>query len=448
MQKFLFVVVLTITVAVSAQAQAWTPVGGYFNGGINALTSFGGKLYMGGNFSIYDGNTANFSADFDPNTTTITPHANVGFTGTTINSLYVNMSASPAVLFALGDIKTGTTTTAPANSVAWTAATSTWGDASYKVNGMADAMAYNVASGTLFVGGAFNSGGLSYVGRRVGTAWQAAGSGFNGTVQTMLYYAGTVYAGGDFTLSGTTACNHLAKWNNTTSKWEAVGTGVNGSVRSLAASNGILYVGGNFTQAGTVASRFLVKYDGTNFVAATGGGMSGGTKGINTMIVSNAKIYIGGDFTQAGTVVSPYLVRFDGATFTAFNAGLTAPVASICVVNSVLYCGEQALAGGKTYLKKWDATAFVATEDATTAAPQLISYPNPTDGIVYINNTNNAAINTIQIASIQGSIMGELANLGVQNTYEVDLQNYPTGVYILTCTATDGVRESCKIVKR
>jgi hypothetical protein len=76
------------------------------------------------------------------------------------------------------------------------------------------------------------------------TGWRPMGAGFNNFVRRMVEYRGEVIVGGDFTFSGTTSLNRVARWNG--SEWQAMGSGFNSSVQRLRVHNDTLYSVGNF----------------------------------------------------------------------------------------------------------------------------------------------------------------------------------------------------------
>jgi hypothetical protein len=75
--------------------------------------------------------------------------------------------------------------------------------------------------------------------------WLSTGwlPGANGIVRAATTDdSGNLYIGGDFTVVGNAAANHVAKWNGST--WSAVGDGMNGSVYALAVYGSNVYAAG------------------------------------------------------------------------------------------------------------------------------------------------------------------------------------------------------------
>ncbi len=157
----------------------------------------------------------------------------------------------------------------------------------------------------LVVGGAFTSaGGVPANGiaiYRESTivpqfSWHAMGQGFNGPVLAVERFNGSVYAAGNFTASGATPVNYIARWNGTA--WEAVGTGTNGIVRAMTVSNGTLVIGGTFTEAGGQPAERLARWDGQTW-SSVAGGVDNGVTALGTF---QNELHVGGTFMH---------VRFD-----------------------------------------------------------------------------------------------------------------------------------------
>ncbi len=121
----------------------------------------------------------------------------------------------------------------------------------------------NGTSRTLYLGGVFNNikwtGQVSSSTSAIGVAaynvtartWSGLGSGLDTVRALAVDSAHVLYAGGDFSNSGSVTLHHVAYWKNNT--WNALGNGVNGQVEALAIDTGlkILYVGGSFGFAGS-----------------------------------------------------------------------------------------------------------------------------------------------------------------------------------------------------
>jgi len=113
-----------------------------------------------------------------------------------------------------------------------------------------------VANGVIYIAGNFNA----VIKKEPGAGWTAVGGTFDGLINALaVKHSNTdnvniVYAGGTFTKNTTSGitinANHVAVWNG--SAWDPMSSGLNGTVNALAIdSNGNLYAGGNFSSSGS-----------------------------------------------------------------------------------------------------------------------------------------------------------------------------------------------------
>jgi hypothetical protein len=98
------------------------------------------------------------------------------------------------------------------------------------------------------------------------------GEGTNNSVNTVrIRQTGTfpvttsVYVGGDFTMAGNSAANHIAVFTQTgnTTAWNQMGLGFNFSVNALEFYNNDLYAGGSFTMSGATACNRIARWTGS-----------------------------------------------------------------------------------------------------------------------------------------------------------------------------------------
>jgi trimeric autotransporter adhesin len=183
--------------------------------------------------------------------------------------------------------------------------------------------------------------------------WSAMGSGFNGTVFALERFGNATYAGGNFTASGATAVNRIARF--TGSGWQPLGTGMpSGTVHALRVFNGQLYAGGTFPSAGGQASGGLARWNGTAW-STLGGAFNGS---VYALQVYNNELVIGGQFANLN------LVRLNtaGSITTLGGSPANGPVHSLAVgPDGHLYAGGEFTAVGAvpaTRMARWDGTAW------------------------------------------------------------------------------------------
>jgi hypothetical protein len=157
-----------------------------------------------------------------------------------------------------------------------------------------------------------------------GSKWESLGTGINGEGRAMAIFddggGEALFVGGNFHMAGGQPALRMARWRD--GQWSALGEGLNGRVLTLAVFDDgsgrgpALYAGGEFTMSGTTVVNHLARWNGTSW-EAVGGGVTGGA--VHTLCVfdedgaagANAPaIFVGGDFTMAGGVISPGIARW------------------------------------------------------------------------------------------------------------------------------------------
>lgn len=242
------------------------------------------------------------------------------------------------------------------------------------------------ASEDLYVGGDFQSWyrevGATFPANRIvrinsvpGSAWETVGAGFNGPVSALTRFNGSVYAGGSFTASGTTATSRIARWDGT--QWRPVTSlptpgpdGVNGQVRAMVGFGTVqsqrLVVGGDFGSAGGVAANHVAMYTASSFAAqASWGAMGAGFNGpVRALAFYNGSVYAGGDFTMSGSTPVSRIARWNGSAWEPVGGGVSGPVFAMTVSNGTLVVGglfsNASGVADTENLARWNGTAWSA----------------------------------------------------------------------------------------
>jgi hypothetical protein len=173
------------------------------------------------------------------------------------------------------------------------------------------------------VGGSFTSLNGQSVNRIAvssnGYTFTQVGAGFNGPVYALAFYNGELYAGGNFTMSGGTPVNYIAKWNGTS--WQTVGSGVNSLVNTMMVYQNELYIGGLFSNAsGILGTSGIAKWNGSVW-SSVGGGTSGFITDVHALEVYNNELYAGGNFTNIGGIFADGLAKWNGLVWTPIGCG-------------------------------------------------------------------------------------------------------------------------------
>ncbi len=231
----------------------------------------------------------------------------------------------------------------------------------------------------------------------------AGGGGANDYIRAVTSDgAGNIYVGGDFTMIGGIAANHIAKWDG--SNWSALGSGMNDSVISLEMSGTDLYAGGYFTTAdGNTNARRVAKWNGTSW-SPLGTGLQGnvfydmtvvgstvyvsgygllftplefmvlkwdgavwtrvGGRFIGmpwTMASSGSDVYVGGNFTDINGVPVNRLAKMNGNTWVPVGGGVNGYIRDMQISGSDLYiAGEFTMVGttAADRIAKWSGTTW------------------------------------------------------------------------------------------
>ena len=243
---------------------SWSSLGDGVNNTVNplttvhALTVIGTDLYVGGDFTLAGGGSANSIAKWD-----------------TINNTWS----------ALG------TGLGPSGTVVYTI----------------------VSVGTdLYVGGFFTTAGGNTVSRiakwdTINNTWSSLGSGLNNTVRSIVSVGTDLYVGGTFTTAGGGSANRIAKWNG--SSWSSLGSGLGSTVNTIVSVDSDLYVGGQFTTAGGGSANRIAKWDGSSWSTLGSGLGVFVTTIVRSIVLVGTDLYVGGDFFTAGDKFSPYLAK-------------------------------------------------------------------------------------------------------------------------------------------
>jgi hypothetical protein len=309
----------------------WTPLGGGLNESAFALAIYNGQLIAGGAFDTAGSTQVNRIARWN---------------GTAWSALWVPPPVVTAFanlgskLIVAGAFTQSTTNGVPANNImAWDGARKE--PLQIGVNSISVGPDGEVASvraltsytdgfgqfttRRLVVGGYFTSAGGVPANRiamwndpnLTAPSWSTMGDGFNAGVFAVERFNNQTYAGGEFTMSGGTSVNRIARW--TGSSWAPLGSGMNGNVYALKSFNGQLYAGGDFGTAGGVTTGGLARWNGSSW--SNVGGTFVGTVLALEYYVSGGTLAIGGLFP--GFTGAPNVALFNGGSYSPLDTGGT-----------------------------------------------------------------------------------------------------------------------------
>ena len=320
---------------------------GFPTGSVNALVVSGTDIYVGGNFTSYNGTNAKNLVKL--NTTgnlvsTFTAYQGTGLNGVVQAVALVGSNVYAGGLFTAYNGTTATRIAAFDSTGVLVSSFSTGTGFNNTVYSLAP------SDNGIYVGGSFSTyNGSSATNFTKLDTTGAIIAGFSGTLMNTndvmaLVVTGTtagndemVYAGGKFTSYKGTAAGSIAKINQSGVMQQSFGgsVGVAGgspnAVNALAVSGNNLYAAGNFTQYKSTASDSLVKINHTTgtkdatFAVGTGFGNIGGGTGVlaNALALSGNHLVVGGYFSGYQGTSANNITKFSssGSVVSAFATG-------------------------------------------------------------------------------------------------------------------------------
>jgi hypothetical protein len=299
---------------------------------IAALLADGSTLWLGGQFSVYAGHSANGIVKLDEATwsvdTTFSPPSNNGFpvAGTTPISA---MAASGTSLYVGGPLNAYRGT--PVHGLAKLDVVSGAIDTSFVTPSSASAGVQSLALGgpSLYVGHFYGVTKIDAASGALDAAFASPSGLVN--VNALAVSGNSIFAGGWDNVAGDLAKLDLATGGlDPTFNPSGIRLFDDGAVEALAAFDTSLYVGGTFTTYRGVPSsaRRIAKLDlATSVVDSTfhpPGASSGFDNDVSTLAVAGSSIYAGGRFSSYRGVASSAnalakLDRTSGSIDTAFG---------------------------------------------------------------------------------------------------------------------------------
>jgi len=308
--RVLILIIFIFSAEVFAQA-TWQPMGSGLNNGTNgnvyAITSFNGKIIVGGSFTRAGNVTVQNIASYDP-------------------------------------------------------ATNSWSALSTGIVG--EVYALTTRSGELIAGGLITQAGstnVNNIARWNGTNWLSLGSGTSGEVNALIVYNTDLIAGGNFTSAGGNSANNIAKWNGTT--WSNLGSGLTGSgdrVNALTVFSGNLVAAGRFTNAGGNSASNIAKWNGSAWSTYSGDDFD---DDVNALTVFNNELYAGGDFTHIEGSDRKYIAKWNGSNWVNVGGGLNDGVVNTLAVykNTLIVGGNFRVTGTGLFVDRivsWNGSSW------------------------------------------------------------------------------------------
>lgn len=330
---------------------SWTGLGSSVDGSITAMAVSGTNVYLGGLFTSANGLATPGIAHLQTANGTWSILGGGGLAGCT------GLLCSPsiqAILVTESDVYVtgnfGSVGGVAANGVArWNKSDLTWhalgtglGCSSFLCAFYGSALAFNPASGQLFVGGNFTSAGgvaaANLAKWSLGGGWSTVNSpgavNPNGTVYALAWSGTHLYVGGSFS---TPAAYFFAL--NFSSVSAVGGAAPNSMVQALAVDSSYIYVGGSFTNLSTNGR--VARIANTNIPAsATWLNLGSGLDGtVTSLAVYGGQLAAGGSFQNSGINGVNHIALWNGFAWTNLGSGVNAPVDAVALDNNFVYAG-------------------------------------------------------------------------------------------------------------
>ena len=377
---------------------SWTRLGSGTTSSIETLAVFdygsGPSLYAGGDFTTAGGVAASCLAKWNGSAWSALG-SGLGGANAIVRSLAVFDDGSGPALHVGGTFDSAGGVAA-SNIASWNGAS--WSVTGNGVDGgtVESLAVFDDGSGpALYAGGSFGAAGgvaANGVAKWNGSSWTALDTGVSGSfippnsVNALTVFdegsGPALYAGGSFTIAGSSPANFIAKWNG--SSWSALGSGMGfqpfASVYALAAfddgSGPALFAGGLFYTSGGEATNNIAKWQSSSWTELGSGlGLP-----VNALTVFDdgrgPALYAGGLFHKAGGAVVNRIARWDGSHWEALSGGLSNEVLSLTVFDDgsgpALYAGGLFANAVGFNVSKWDGSSWFALDNGLTGGPRSV----------------------------------------------------------------------------
>jgi trimeric autotransporter adhesin len=228
------------------------------------------------------------------------------------------------------------------------------------------------SDGSVYVGGQFESINnivFNNIAKWNGNAWSALGAGIHASrsvAALVIDGQGNLIAGGEFDTAGGLVAHCVAKWDG--NKWDSTGmpvltSGETPRVSSLAIDKyGNLYAGGFFTVNGTSLSHNIVHWNGNAWIQL-GSGIGSNSGAVKTDIKALAidregRLYAGGRFNYVqGDTLAKNIAMWDGTRWASVAHGFMEPFSYDKCVASLAFDDTGRLYAGGCFKKVQGKTA-------------------------------------------------------------------------------------------
>jgi hypothetical protein len=375
----------------------WDRVG-QFNGVMEALAVFDGKLYAAGEFTVTGGISTARIASWDGQNWAAVGGGIRGLDGP-VYALGVFDDGSGEALYVGGKFDIAGTTQA-VSIARWDGVT--WADVPgglvrERLRGVTALYVHNDGSGNaLYVGGQYiSAGGLagtSGLARWDGQSWSSVGGGAVQAANTFMEYddgnGPKLYAGA--------GGNGLSVWDGVA--WAEVGAASPLGRGTIVSSMGVfddgqgstLFCSGRIASAGALTTRDFVMWDGVSWSTPAQGIFDRVEHFAGVNEVGGPALYVGGRFQSAGNIASKHIIKWDGTAWTGLAGGTNDRIFSMVTFDdgsgpALFASGDFTEAGGVpvNFVAKWDGQQWRPLGPGLNQRAELIVFDDGTGPALY-----------------------------------------------------------------
>jgi hypothetical protein len=248
---------------------------------------------------------------------------------------------------------------------------------------------YTPASGNVYVGGDFSLSGttpVNHVAKLVANQWTALGSGIPSVVNAITEHNGSLYAGCDL------PNDPVQHWNGST--WSPVSGLSGGKVNALASYGSDLYAGGDFS----TPIRAAAKWNGSSWSTILTTFNAG--QRVNVLYSRAGVLYVGGNFTGVGLNPAPnYIGRITSPGTPLRSMTISSELTNGGEVLAIANKDGYVLAGGKFTTPTNPPTNNITSssttiniDDPENIVTESTLYPNPVHSTAILKATTSVKI--------------------------------------------------------
>ncbi len=395
MKKIYLLLTIILFLTAKSDAQSWTTVGtsnnlGNTTNGVNAIavSPLDGSVYAGGTFT----GSVNYLAKYNPGSNSWQT------IGSGINGPVYSLTFFQGQLIIGGLFSTAGGVTV-SNIAALTSA-GVFSSVGSGFNGQVNCLYTSTDASTLYAGGQFTLSGATstlHISQWLGSTWTAIGSGISPVVNTITQHGSKLYAGTEDLSAGVYVYG--------TSTWSQV-TGLSGGkIRALASFNNYLYAGGDFD----LPTRALARYNGSSWSTAVTA-FPFGSK-IYSMYQLGTALYVGGNFTNLGIpgYTASYIGKFEGVNPLKEVYAVNDPTGIPLCISSYqgyVYSGGLFSSSGANVIKS---STTISIDEINDLVESSTLFPNPmsTSSTLNVKLKKHASTAHLSIIDAQGKLVQE-----------------------------------------